>query len=219
MSAFSYSKLPKENDIRLLIVQPGAENAPIVCNLVVREGNEPYEALSWSWGDLPPNITIYIVNENGQKEPLLIKPNLAVALKNLRKQDSLRALWIDAICMQAIPLNVFVLEFELNMSLGINQNDFEERSGQVSMMRDIYGEATNVCIWLGVEEADSLMAMEFIQDEILPLIKFDDLINPENTKYSKRWDALATLMRREWFSRRWVVQVNVHHLLTRSARY
>jgi hypothetical protein len=203
MSTFSYSKLPKETDIRVLVIQPGAIDAPIHANLRVWDGTEPYEALSWSWGALSPSISIQIINENGQREPLLIKSNLEVALKSLRRQDGPRSLWIDAICKQIIQLD----GANLIRNLGINQSDLEERSGQVSMMRDIYGEATNVCIWLGNEEEDSKMAMDFIQNEILPLDTFDELINPENTEYSKKWEALAKLMRREWFSRRWVVQV------------
>jgi hypothetical protein len=77
------------------------------------------------------------------------------------------------------------------------------------MMREIYGFASNVCIWLGVQEDESELAMEFIRDEILRLEKFDQLMNPENKAYSAKWDALAKLMRREWFSRRWVVQVSL----------
>src|ERR1700749_2501306 len=75
MSAFSYSKLPKETDIRVLVIQPGAVDAPIQANLRVWDGIEPYEALSWSWGALSPSISIQIINENGHREPLLIKSN------------------------------------------------------------------------------------------------------------------------------------------------
>jgi Heterokaryon incompatibility protein (HET) len=47
-------------------------------------------------------------------------------------KESPRVLWVDAVC--------------------INQNDEDEKSEQVSKMREIYGGATKVYAWLG--EAD-----------------------------------------------------------------
>ena len=61
-----------------------------------------------------------------------ITKNLECALRYLRHKESPRVLWVDAVC--------------------INQNDEDEKSEQVSKMREIYGGATKVYAWLG--EAD-----------------------------------------------------------------
>lgn len=48
------------------------------------------------------------------------------------------------------------------------------------------------------------MAMNFIDDKVLHLWGFDELI--ENRNMAKHWASLIRLMKRPWFSRRWVVQ-------------
>ncbi|KAF8851221.1 hypothetical protein BDZ45DRAFT_155158 [Acephala macrosclerotiorum] len=80
-------------------------------------------------------------------------------------------------------------------------------------MHEIYSEASNICIWLGVGELDSTTqtidakhtrkTFEFIR-EMLSLKRLDQLIS--NDKYADRWLAFVELMRNRWFSRRWVVQ-------------
>jgi Heterokaryon incompatibility protein (HET) len=114
--------------------------------------------------------------------------------------------------MLSVSFSVIELALEsLSYDLGIDQMNPEERSRQVSMMPHIYGYATNVCIWLGPADEESKKAMEFVKHEILQLEKFDKLT--ENAEHHKKWDALGGLMRRPWFSRRWVVQVSVLHAL------
>jgi hypothetical protein len=72
------------------------------------------------------------------------------------------------------------------------------------MMADIYSLATNVCIWLGEQAADSQLALDFIQNQFAKLGTFDEIVREEG--YKPHWKALAALMSRPWFSRRWVVQ-------------
>ena len=69
-------------------------------------------------------------------------------------------------------------------------------------MGRIYGQATNVCVWLGPESETSPLAFVQIR-RILDLHTFDSLVDEQHTK---DWAALSELMRRPWFSRRWVVQ-------------
>ncbi|MCJ1398968.1 hypothetical protein MMC11_002170 [Xylographa trunciseda] len=71
-------------------------------------------------------------------------------------------------------------------------------------MDQVYGKAENVCIWLGDSDDNSQVALSFIKDEVLRIWEFDKLC--ENLKKSKQWHALVMLMKRPWFSRRWVVQ-------------
>lgn len=86
-----------------------------------------YKALSYTWGD-PKNP--YSWNCNGVD--ISVTVNLARALMYFTIDYTGRWLWIDAIC--------------------INQSDYaqEEREHQVSIMRDIYSQADEVLVWLGV---------------------------------------------------------------------
>ncbi|KAK0610839.1 heterokaryon incompatibility, partial [Immersiella caudata] len=51
------------------------------------------------------------------------------ALKSLRRPDTPRSLWIDAIC--------------------INQHDVAERSAQVQIMNSVYSKGSQTVIYLG----------------------------------------------------------------------
>ncbi|PMD64698.1 uncharacterized protein K444DRAFT_482084, partial [Hyaloscypha bicolor E] len=82
--------------------------------------------------------------------------------------------WIDTIC--------------------INQYDLDERAQQVSFMRDIYGRAKSVVIWL---------------DEILFELEDNPYFNTNGNiprPGHADWNAVWWLYRNEWFSRVWVIQ-------------
>jgi hypothetical protein len=143
----------------------------------------PYEAVSWCWGREPAD-QILRVQKVDRVFAFHISKNLKSALWALRKNDEVRHLWIDAIC--------------------INQKDTKERNQQVPRMDRIYGGAENVCIWLGESDDDSDLAIKFIKERVLEIWDFDKLI--ENKEMAAHWAALIKLMKRPWFSRRWVVQ-------------
>jgi len=111
--------------IRLLELRPGNPNDVLEFELRVEKlVNSPvYEALSYVWGNAPAEE---------EAQGYRITPQLAVALRYLRKEDSSRILWIDQLC--------------------IRQSDVVERNTQVGMMGEIYTKATSVCIWLGEAE-------------------------------------------------------------------
>lgn len=71
-------------------------------------------------------------------------------------------------------------------------------------MSYIYGEAERVFVWLGEEGDDSKVAMEFLKNRVLNLRDFDRLIRDETAV--REWRALSALMKRQWFTRRWIVQ-------------
>lgn len=96
----------------------------------------------------------------------------------------MRTLWVDAI--------------------SIDQNNINEKNHQVPMMSQIYGAATSVLIWLGDGDEKSKLALDFIKNDVLKLWEFDKLCDDKST--APKWDALIALMKRPWFSRRWVVQ-------------
>ena len=142
-----------------------------------------YEALSWAWGDSPWDHKINI-REGNEDFWFHISPSLIAALTALRNRKRVRTLWVDAIC--------------------INQNAPDEKNRQVPMMSMIYGRAKSVCIWLGEADEDSKLALDFISNEVLKLQHFDELCDDQ--KASPKWRAMLNLMKRPWFSRRWVVQ-------------
>src|SRR5205809_6219808 len=82
----------------------------------------PYEALSYTWGneESPENISL----DDGV---LSVTRNLADALFFLRRKNSTRTLWIDALC--------------------INQADLVEKGRQVRNMHRIYEHADQVVVW------------------------------------------------------------------------
>ncbi|RDW63276.1 hypothetical protein BP6252_10821 [Coleophoma cylindrospora] len=96
-----------------------------------------------------------------------------------------RYLWIDSIC--------------------IDQLDKEEKSRQIPRMSDIYMKAKEVCVWLGEEisETRSDIAMDFVPEVLKNWEDIDKILDPHK---ETQWDAFITLLRRPWFSRRWIVQ-------------
>lgn len=143
-----------------------------------------YEALSWTWGDdASDNSPLLHIRDARGWWVFGVQTNLYSALKHLRKSTEKRNLWIDAVC--------------------INQHEDEERNMQVAMMSDIYGQANNVCIWLGEEARSSDLAFDFIDREVSDIGRFEAIIDET---YQKQWQALGALMVRPWFNRRWVVQ-------------
>lgn len=134
---FPLSTTQSSRTTRLLRVLPGSGTDPIQCDLEVIDLDiaPPFEALSYVWGTpLPPGyITI-----RGQTKS--VTPNLGAALRRLRLRDRERVVWIDALC--------------------INQEDLDERSHQVLLMKDVFSLAWRVVIWLG--EDDEGLAAEAI---------------------------------------------------------
>ncbi|KAI1372806.1 heterokaryon incompatibility protein-domain-containing protein [Hypoxylon crocopeplum] len=88
-----------------------------------------YAALSYVWGEQPPNVEITV---NGTT--FLITESLALALMYLRKTELFQGaghfpLWADAIC--------------------INQTDPAERGHQVKLMGSVFSGARYILSWLG----------------------------------------------------------------------
>ena len=144
---------------------------------------QQYEALSYTWGGIPdPSHFIKILQE-GQAYRILITANLESALRHLRPSRDVLHLWADALC--------------------INQENHVEKGSQIPKIADIYNQATNVRVWLGEEKDHSDIALRFIR-RVLTLGKLDELVQDQLTP--KEWAAFLDLMKRPWFSRRWIVQ-------------
>ena len=85
----------------------------------------------------------------------------------------------------------------------INQEDRNEKSVQVRMMADIYKNPESVLIWLGRESEESNIGMDFILR--IPDQEHQGMLSVRGSD-AHRWSAFVALMRRAWFSDRWVVQ-------------
>lgn len=236
LSGYKYTRLKEGEIRILRLQDSKSRDNEIHCELETIRLNDPnrpaYDALSYTWGgdeaiweikvqdfrtskdEKTPAETTAPSEDSSQtrstswrrtelwkrgggmsSKNFYITSNLKEALRSFREKDEVLMLWVDAIC--------------------INQKDIEEKNEQVSRMAEIYGQADAVRVWLGNETDDSEMAIKHIiamQD----LPRLDSLVE---TKYEKkfvsetgkdarpaRWYALATLIRRPWFTRRWVVQ-------------
>lgn len=198
-------KLPDQSFntlIRILVLHAGAAESPLACNLKILDldnlkpledslkgsQDDEYEALSYVWGQWPADdklekLSIHIDGERVQS--LKITPNLAQALRQLRDPSSHRRFWVDAVC--------------------IDQNSDQEKNNQVPLMARIYSEAKNVCIWLGepMDNGHTLLGVDLIE-RIRRLRNFNTFVEEHTTCLD--WEALLDLMKRKWFTRRWVVQ-------------
>lgn len=178
---------PKQ--FRLLTIHGGSRGTPLKCDVghydlpknLEEDPEVEYEALSWTWGEERDFDYILISGQPDRQFP--VKPNLKVALEHLRHDTKPRNLWVDFVC--------------------IDQGNTVERASQVRLMFFIYSKAFNVCIWLGTEKDRSHEAVEFVKNEVNDLRKWA-VYTKEPSK--EKWAALAALMDRKWFTRRWVVQ-------------
>lgn len=123
-----YAPLSKERkEIRVVHLMPEVDSEfDISCTFsVVSLGDKPeYRALSYTWGDAQDTLPIILNRHRFQATR-----NLKAALRRLRELDTGTPIWIDAIC--------------------INQQDLEERTHQVQLMRDIYQSTAEVVVYLG----------------------------------------------------------------------
>ncbi|KKY36384.1 putative het domain-containing protein [Diaporthe ampelina] len=141
---FTYTQLDasKTGSFRILKIQPGGKEAPIVCNLVHArlDARPPYEAISYVWGSTDRPISIKC-DEN----QLYITENLRDALVRVRLPDRPRSVWADSIC--------------------IDQDNLDEKGHQVQFMGEIYSNASRVLICLGSDdEGNAQKAMSIAKD-------------------------------------------------------
>ncbi|PMD45671.1 hypothetical protein L207DRAFT_578577 [Hyaloscypha variabilis F] len=229
MDVYQYSPLPKDrSEFRLVRLLPGFSSAEIEIEILHAARSSRYEALSYAWGapdktdvalvrgqvnptkpvkPLSPSKLDSFLKLSSQKEPSLprtmirITHNLAVALRHLRDEKNPRDLWIDALC--------------------INQDDLVERSAEVLEMGSIYSRAERVVVWIGPSSEDTGLALTTLRAIASGLYLGDDgflvhrpdcwglsLETDFEALKSKRpnWFAIRNLLRREWFSRLWVLQ-------------
>ena len=156
MDLYQYTPFKSSEDIRILHIQPGKKEDPIICSLshISFASKATYKALSYTWGIDSKTHTVYCAGK-----VLHITANLHSALRRFREEGTECIIWADAIC--------------------INQNDIAERNQQVQIMRHVYASASEVVIWLGEEVEGDERAFLFInsfdksQKEEFPQLRID----------------------------------------------
>lgn len=189
---------------RILILEPGKGDEPLRVSMSTEDVTDPrrlpYEALSYRWSDAMSIFPLY-----RDKYPMHIHTSLEAALLALRREREWRRLWADAIC--------------------INQDDEEEKSDQVNIMRHVYAHARGVIVWLGPETVGTRPAFDLArklgQHRLTLLYKSGDNMKtspaaghnttPESVRHLERpdslaWDHLADLFANPWWNRVWVIQ-------------
>ncbi|KAI8623636.1 heterokaryon incompatibility protein-domain-containing protein [Xylariaceae sp. FL1651] len=220
-----YQPLPPEFT-RVFELEAGKFSDPIHGRLVPQAiDGDPYEAISYVWGDTQKRHDITIDGAT-----LSITQNLYGALKAFRHrrlskrsdssdpgtglaQRQVRRLWADAVC--------------------INQEDAPERTLQVELMSRVFAGARRVLAWLGWEEGEvgrrhTQTAIRFIHSFMedpeaglqnarillhhnvagpaghLALLSEDDRRQVE--EQARQWQAIKAFFEIEYFHRTWIVQ-------------
>ncbi|UKZ77998.1 hypothetical protein TrVFT333_005732 [Trichoderma virens FT-333] len=196
-NAYTLCQLPSESWTRVLVLDPGEFADPITCTLQLyntdqHDSGEPYEAISYVWGD--PTITCSI-HVNGVI--MRITRNLFTALQQLRSKDTPKRFWTDAVC--------------------INQSDILEKGQQVNRMGIIYSNAARVIVWLGPDEeaiAEPAISVikkfnRLVEKQATPQ-QFSSwwgpLRDPDGTISQEHMKHVERMFKLPWFTRVWVVQ-------------
>ena len=190
-----YQRLEHPDSIRLLILEPGNRNCPIVCRLEeTRLSAKPkYAAVSYTWGEPVLSHSICI---NGRA--LGVRYNLYMALQHFRRMNRTLTLWIDA--------------------LSINQNDIAERNQQVRIMGHIYRNSPLTIVWLREEKESDSCALKILKrcdvlakDNTITLgakhLRISELIFKEDPANADNYvSSLHGILVSHWFGRLWIVQ-------------
>ena len=141
---------------------------------------------------------IYHVDETTKAiSTLHVTKNLHDAVCNLRGNDEKAcAVWIDGVC--------------------INQDDVDERNGQVRLMRTIYESASCTHIWLGESADNSTVAIRMLKDLAREWKHLEEAHNAEEifqlpSTQLHQWDkegrdSVSSFLHRPWFTRIWCIQ-------------
>ncbi|KAI1073928.1 HET-domain-containing protein [Whalleya microplaca] len=143
MSIVYHNLNRQRKEIRLLQLYPAQDpkQARIpTCRLIqgCALGTSRYTALSYAWGN-PERNRIIVVDDL----PIRIPQNLFDALIGLRpRNEPPIMIWIDFLC--------------------IDQENDEEKSWQVGLMKDIYSRAEEVLAWLGPGDAETERTIKYL---------------------------------------------------------
>ncbi|KAI0431946.1 HET-domain-containing protein [Xylaria sp. FL1042] len=174
-------------EIRLLVLKRSPFYPSVIQATIVHLPIYPppdYEALSYRWGSSELTEEILV---DGYRFPVT---KAAFELLLMRRSVwRARVLWIDAIC--------------------INQEDVQEKSEQVQLMRDIYHRASRVIAYPGGDWR-ARIAGSFILQLWSLIYQYNtdkmDWSGIQEESHSPQWRAIADLFSNSYFNRTWVIQ-------------
>ncbi|KAI1288223.1 HET-domain-containing protein [Xylaria venustula] len=183
---YQYQSL-NTGEIRLLTLKKSPFYPSVIQAEIIHRPVYPppdYEAVSYRWGSSELTDEIIV---SGYRFPVTKAAfDLLLARRSVWTH---RTLWIDAIC--------------------INQEDIQEKSEQVQLMRDIYHRASRVVAYPGGDWQSRIagstiyqlwgLAHQYNTNEI-------DYTTISNEASALRWRAMADLFGNTYFSRTWVIQ-------------
>lgn len=198
-----YNRVPREvlgdaktligDEIRVLHLKKGTSEMPLEGSLrkVHLSDQHVYEPLSYTWEDYdtvqppddePEDYFHPALFLSATKHYLDLTSNCAKALYNVRKPTTDRTIWVDAIC--------------------VNQDDPEERSHQVNLMKEIYARAFTVLVYLGRASMDD----DSSSDIAMSLLGQPDRLQVFSQLDVHQATSLKRLFERPYFRRMWIVQ-------------
>ncbi|KAK3306225.1 heterokaryon incompatibility protein-domain-containing protein [Chaetomium strumarium] len=231
---YRYQPLPTPTCIRVLNILDEEETLHVSLRTVDLADEPFFYALSYTWGNPHANGVDFTehfnaVNEEysvSQKTPILcdgqvleVQRNLLDILRELRQllsspnsqsqppllpTDGKLCIWIDAIC--------------------INQNDMAERAAQVRIMDQIYKAAAHTVVWLGRADqytqaaAATIARVAAYPRDVFAASGASPFRRQDPEVYAKSglpytswmdWCSVAALLKRQWFSRVWIIQETV----------
>lgn len=186
MLPYRYHSLQHDDSIRILALHRSSNYLdPLTCTIQhvrLSDASLKYEAVSYVWGDTTEQESIYL--HNGRRE-LRVGRSCSKVLRDLRRKDYDRLVWIDAIC--------------------IDQENLVERAEQVCIMTDIYESAFEVLVYLGEETTGSRILFEELAEATEALLQGKSL-DQRPLPSANVIQALDDLLQRPWFKRVWVLQ-------------
>lgn len=194
---YQYDTLP-QNHFRLLTLLPGTREDRIKIRVESYDISSPpsFTALSYCWGSGSKDSSC----DCEPSQLVFITKNLDQALRHCRSEKTEAHVWIDQIC--------------------IDQDNDDDKTQQVRLMRAIYSSAANVIIWLGDANEKTKLVYDLIEQigqEILrtirsnPKMSFHDPADPMkiyvplklSSADEPEWFAFRQLLSRPWFERTW----------------
>jgi hypothetical protein len=191
---YLHTDLRAASEIRLLYLDAAAVGQPLTGRLIATQRSDlpKYKALSYTWGNAKPVASLQL-----PEGVLGIAGNLELALRRLRSTTEVQVLWVDAIC--------------------INQDDPIERSYQVSLMKQIYGDSEECIAYLGEQQDGSQILPAFFDryfEAIGKMLRNREVMPGDNITKDLHhmyatlpddddpaWNAFVLLLHRPWFRR------------------
>jgi hypothetical protein len=194
---YQYHPITRRKEIRLLQILPDSPNAIIKCRFkasVLRK--QPwmphYTTISYTWGSATRDKSIILDGHSYS-----VTTSVYQILNRIRREDKSLLIWIDSVC--------------------INQDDNEEKSKQIMLMKQIYSMASETVAWIGKAGDDSHLAIRSIKkigqefgsgDPCWNIAAFGEniLTHARSETGIQEWKAIEKLLSRRWFHRVWVLQ-------------